>query len=571
MTNYFNITSIHTVDNKVEQIKALQKQIDSGNLPEEYYLPKLDLLYHLYDEMGEYDIADDYAFRMIEDGTSLSHKHEGSNFGASAANYVKNAYFLRAKRHFDDFLLACEWNRIPNAKFYAPRRKVLDGQHHIVKQISDFIDDKNHSLFLSISLPPGTGKSTLIKFLQAFIAGQYPLSTNMYVSYSDGMVQMMMKSVTAILTDKDEYAFNEIFPTVGTPTISAEYSTISYRKDGDFPTLGMVSLSGSVTGRTRANKFLITDDLVKNKEVARSMERLDKLNSDYKSVLTTRMIGDNVKQIMLGTIWSAHDPISVQIEEHGGDPQYKFIRIPVENEDGESNFFYEHPDRYSKERIQTIKETLDPVDYSCLMMQQPVEAMGRLFPAEEMFYYNGVLPPEPPDGIVTHIDVAWGGGDSLSMPIAYLYGETVYIHDVIFDKGDKTKTKPRVVAKILQHAIQLVNVEANNGGDEYADDIEDMIYKETKGYPASITSRKAPGNMAKNIRIEQQAPVIKKWYFLDKKHRNKEYNDFMVELQTFSTMVKVKHDDAPDSCAGLANVILHQLNRGHATKIKRFM
>ena len=64
----------------------------------------------------------------------------------------------------------------------------------------------------------------------------------------------------------------------------------------------MVSLSGSVTGRTRANKFLVTDDLVKNAEMARSPERLFKLNADYRSTLTTRMIGDNVKQVMLGTI-----------------------------------------------------------------------------------------------------------------------------------------------------------------------------------------------------------------------------------------------------------------------------
>ena len=55
--------------------------------------------------------------------------------------------------------------------------------------------------------------------------------------------------------------------------------TISYRRRGDFPTIGLVSLGGSVTGRTRANKFLVSDDLVKNAEVARSPERLAECKS----------------------------------------------------------------------------------------------------------------------------------------------------------------------------------------------------------------------------------------------------------------------------------------------------
>ena len=82
----------------------------------------------------------------------------------------------------------------------------------------------------------------------------------------------------------------------------------------------------------------------------------------------------------------------------------------------------------------------------------------------ELNYYNGVLPDGEPDNICFVNDVAWGGGDSLSMPIAYVYGHDVYIHDWIFDRRDKSCTKPRVVAKILQHKIKMGRTEANNGG-----------------------------------------------------------------------------------------------------------
>ena len=125
----------------------------------------------------------------------------------------------------------------------------------------------------------------------------------MYVSYSDGTRKMLLDREKSMLTDTNEYCFHDIFPGLGMPDISAEYKTLSYRREGDFPTLGLISLGGSVTGRTRANSYLITDDLVKDKEEARSPERLEKLYSNYTAPLTTRTIGDNVKQIMLGTRW----------------------------------------------------------------------------------------------------------------------------------------------------------------------------------------------------------------------------------------------------------------------------
>ena len=182
---------------------------------------------------------------------------------------IRQTYIFAGQYSFDDFMVAMEWNREPRARFWLPRRKVLEGKHKIATQIQEFIDDPA-ALFLGFSQPPGTGKTTIIKFLLAYIIGRDPKSANMYISYSDGMTKMMLDSVKSMLTDTAEYAFHEIFPGLGEPAVSAEYKTVSYRRAGDFPTLGLVSLGGSVTGRTRANTFLVTDDLVKNKGVTRS-------------------------------------------------------------------------------------------------------------------------------------------------------------------------------------------------------------------------------------------------------------------------------------------------------------
>ncbi len=472
---------------------------------------------------------------------------------AEAYELIKRTYLFAGQYSFDDFMVAMEWNREPQARFWLPRRKVLEGKHHIVTKIQDFMDDPN-ALYLGFSLPPGTGKTTLIKFLLAYIIGRNPKAANMYVSYSDGMTKMLLDSEKSMLTDTDEYCFHEIFPGLGMPDISAEYKTLSYRRAGDFPTLGLISLGGSVTGRTRANSYLITDDLVKNKEEARSPERLEKLYSDYTATLTTRMIGDNVKQIMLGTRWSAYDPIGRMESEHGDDPRYAFISIPVWDENEVSNFEYEHPDRYTTEKIRDIKNTIDSADFECLFMQHGVEKEGLAFASDKLKYYNGVLPDGEPDNIVFANDVAWGGGDSLSMPIAYIYGGDVYIHDWIFDKRDKSCTKPRVVGKILQHKVKMGQTEANNGGEEYSDDVH-RILKEEHGYSINMSHKKAPTNMAKLTRIEQHAPTIRNFYFRDSHCRDEDYRRAMNELTSFSFTAKNLHDDAPDSLAMLTAFI----------------
>lgn len=519
----------------IERIKRLPKQT------EESLRDALSVLMSVEDRKS----VDSYVRWVREEAKKIR--------SADMYELIKRTYFYSGQYDFDSFMIGMEWNREPQARFWLPRRKVLEGKHGIATQIQEFIDDPE-ALYLGFSLPPGTGKTTLIKFLLAYIIGNDPKSANMYISYSDGMTKMLLDSVKSMLTDTTEYCFHEIFPSLGMPDISAEYKTISYRRAGDFPTLGLVSLSGSVTGRTRANRFMITDDLVKNKEEARSPERLEKLYSDYTATLTTRMIGDNVKQIMLGTRWSAYDPIGRMESEHGNDPRYRFIAIPVWDEQEQSNFEYEHPDRYTTEKIRDIKATIDSADFECLFMQHGVEKEGLAFSTDKLKYYNGVLPDGEPDNIVFTNDVAWGGGDSLSMPIAFIYGGDVYIHDWVFDRRDKNCTKPRVVAKILQHKIKMGQTEANNGGEEYSDDVY-RILKEEHGYSINMSHKKAPTNMAKLTRIEQHAPTIRNFYFRDDSCRDDDYRKAMAELTGFSFTSKNLHDDAPDSLAMLAGYI----------------
>lgn len=461
----------------------------------------------------------------------------------------RRSYMFTAPYSFDDFMIAMEWNRNPKSRFWLPRRKILEGNFKVCTSIENFMNEEKGKK-LTLSTPPGCGKSTLIKFLMCFIMGKWPDSKNMYISYADGMVKMMMDAVTD-MTSEDEYNFQEIFP-LGKPDKSAEYSTIGFRPKGDAQTFNMCSIGGSITGRTRADKFMITDDLVKNAEMARSPERLETLYNDYTDTISTRQIGDEVKEIMLGTIWSIYDPISREKIRYEGQPGYHFYAFPVCDDEGHSNFHYDCEDCYTDEKIAQIKEKLDPVTFSCLYLQRGIQKEGMPFTAEQLTWYDGVLPDGEPDDIFSFCDVAFGGGDSLSMPIAYKYGSDLFVHDVVFNRKDKSVTVPIVATRLQKNAVRKVRFEANVGGQSYADEVSAKI--KDIGYSCNVTSKRAPNTMSKLSKIEQYQQDIRNIYFRRDKGRGREYDLFIGELQTFSFTQKNLHDDAADSLAGLCDM-----------------
>lgn len=150
-------------------------------------------------------------------------------------------------------------------------------------------------------------------------------------------------------------------------------------------------------------------------------------------------------------------------------------------------------------------------------------------------------------------DVAFGGGDSVSAPFAYIFGEDCYIPDVVFNNGDKEATIPEVVGKIKHHLPHMGRFEANNGGDAYAEKVDSVL--KADNVHVNISTKRAPTTQSKLSRIIQFAPEIKRFWFLDKKYQNKEYRAFMQEVTMFVQTGKNKHDDAPDSLAMLAEFI----------------
>ena len=138
------------------------------------------------------------------------------------------------------------------------------------------------------------------------------------------------------------------------------------------------------------------------------------------------------------------------------------------------------------------------------------------------------------------------------MPIAAVYGDEVYIVDVVFDDSPPETTKPECAAALMLNKAVAATFESNNAGSYFARDVQQILTE--KKYICNIRTKRTISN--KQTRIEFASDtILKNFYF---KHpstyaRNSQYAAFMKQLVTYTRSGKVPHDDAPDSLSLMEN------------------
>lgn len=466
-----------------------------------------------------------------------------------------------ARDYFEYFLFYVEWDRQSSKKFYPPRRKVLKP---LVDALQDLSDKKIK--FLGISLPPRVGKSTLCVFFMTWHMGRHPDTANVASGHSDKLTDSFFRELLSIMTDADTYRWAEIFPESPVVNTSAKNESIDLVREKRFPTITCRSVGGTLTGAVEIGEdgILYCDDLVEDLEESLNPDRLQAKYDAYLNQLKDRK-KDGAVELMVGTRWNVLDPLGRIQDMYADDPAYRFIVIPALNDQDESNFDYNYGVGFSTEYYHDMRANIDRATWWAKYMGSPYVREGLLFPAEELQYYNGVLPDGEPDRIVAACDVAWGGGDYLSMPVCYCYGDAWYIHDVVFSNLDKTVTQPLVEGKLSQHLPHSAVFEANNGGHEYCSTIDTRL--RDKNVRLNLTSRPAPTKTSKIARIVKVAPEIRKMFFIQPKYASQEYRAFLNQVCTFVITGKNEHDDAPDSLAMLVDAI--SSNFGVVTVMER--
>lgn len=477
--------------------------------------------------------------------------------------------FEAQQMRFDSYLLYLEKNRDSGQRFYFPKRKCFL-KIGLIQALQDMLDDKLDTL--SISLPPGTGKSTVEKFFHSGVCGWFPSEYSLFVSHSAGITRMYYDGVYSILSDTNEYTWNEIFPDCQVTNTNAKLEQITINEYKPFPNVQTASVGSEMAGKVRASKFLFVDDLIGKLEEALNKNTLDKLWNFYSTDALQRKTVDSndkpCKEIHIATRWSVHDVIGRLQRELADDKRAKFIAVPdIDPETGKSNFNYDSKGM-DEEFFHKQERFMDDISYRCLYKNDPIEREGLLYHDDELRRYVS-LPDREPDAIVGVCDTKTTGKDYMVLPVFYQYDEDFYLVDTICDNSaDFGIQENRLTNIILEHNMQQCEFESNAGGGRLAVNIEEKLKK--AGSRCNITTK--PTETNKETRIIVNSDWIKKHVLFRVKENygvKTDYSVFMNFLLSYSVAGKNTFDDVPDAMANFALFITNKRRQPQTVMIMR--
>lgn len=400
-------------------------------------------------------------------------------------------------------------------------------------------DREIHSL--SISMPPRAGKSYITSLYCAWFLGKRPAES------------VMRNTCTATLYDKLSYdtrnvlrheKYAAVFPESKLAEDRQNVSGWNLQKSRQVGYFG-AGVGGTIIG-FGCSGVAITDDLYKSLDDALSETTNSKVHSWKQATHDSRLEqdaeGHECPIIDIGTRWSTQDVIGKGIEEGKYD---KSIVISALDKDGKS--FCEHvhtTEYYTKKKLETEQEIWD-AEY----MQSPAEIKGKLFPAAELQYFKlSELRKQDAHGVIAYTDPADEGTDNFSMPVGYVFPNTIYVTDVVFTTEGTDISCPEAIDLLSRIPLNYVRVEGNGGGIE--------VYKEFRKHMPDKTL-KVNNTTNKHARIFNSSMHIKrnvKFLAPGEYAPGSPYDLFMQQITKYMKDGSVKKDDAPDSVSGLVSM-----------------
>ncbi|WP_462364759.1 phage terminase large subunit family protein [Roseburia inulinivorans] len=458
-----------------------------------------------------------------------------------------------------------EKKRDPKERFYMPRRKQFL-KIGLTQALQGMIDDRYD--ILCVSLVPGAGKTTVEKMFHALVAGWFPRDFSLFYSHSGDITRMYYDGVYDIVTNTEEYTWNEIFPDLSVTSTNAKMEQFNVGKYKSFPSVQCTSVGSKNAGKVRASKFLLVDDMIGGIEEAMNPIILDKLWDKYAVDARQRKIqdtdGKNCKEIHIATRWSVHDVIGRIQNMYEGNPRVKVIAVPdVDPVTGESNFDYEFFG-FTKEFFEDQQLLMDDISYRCLYKQEPIEREGLLFPEDKIRRYLN-LPHGKPEIVTGQCDTKGKGTDYFVLPVLQKYGEDYYCVDCVCDNTADYEMQYENAANVLtNNKVQECEFERNAGGDRVAMEVNKRVEK--KGWICNITD--TPTETNKEARIFQCSNwILQHVIFKDPSlyKPNDPYGVMMSLLKRYSVSGKKQLDDVPDV---FSNFALRVTNGNNVAKVE---
>lgn len=462
----------------------------------------------------------------------------------------RRGLLFEAPYDFDSYLTYIELDRKLEKRFYQPRKHYLKRYVDAYQKILDGELD-----FLSISMPKRAGKSQLGINFTNMLSGKFPEKATLMEGTGDDLVNSFYKGCLEYLQTPSEYLFYDVFPESKLVQTNADTKTLNLMNKSRFPTIMCRSIDARQVGLSEATNLLYLDDCVEGREEAKNRQRLD----EKWEVISGDIIGRAIEGtpiVICGTRYSLYDPIGrLQEEMKKQNKRCEIIETPaLDLATDESNFEYIRDGKkvFTTQYFRDQRDMLSAEQFESEFQQQPFEAKGLLFPEGNLNRFFELPVDKEPDTIIAACDTADKGADYCAMPIAAVYGQEVYIIDVVFDDSTPEVTKPEVAKALINNKVVSAMFESNNAGSYFARDVQDIL--KSREYMCSIRTKRTISN--KQTRIEFASDnILKHFYF---KHpstyaRNSQYAEFMRQVTTYTRSGKVAHDDGADSLSLLEN------------------
>lgn len=297
---------------------------------------------------------------------------------------------------------------LPQFKIYAHQKLIAES----LKRVVEYVETRGQSGLgrLMIETQPQVGKSLVASNLfPAWALGNHPDWKFILTSYNDSRAQGNSKAVRDLVNDPRYRAvFGDLARTDGAVKLSSdsrsvgEWSLAVPHKGGVYS----AGVGGGITGRS-ANIILI-DDPFKSREEAESPTRRDLVEDWYESQVYSRQ-QEGMAIILFHTRWNQDDLAGRMIRsmvtnpradawevlcmpalalEDGAYPRDKDaqrelmedgIFIPLVDALGRQAGEALCPEMMSRERLESVRDNMNPYNWESLYQQMPYARSGGMF------------------------------------------------------------------------------------------------------------------------------------------------------------------------------------------------
>lgn len=466
----------------------------------------------------------------------------------------KKFFAMSARRNLKNYALYHE--QYKSNKVWAKTMETVECIFHYM----DIFDTSPVLNLLRASLMPSMGKSYIANLYVSQCLGNDPNDQLLRITYSDDLCITTTAQTESIINSR---AFREIFPRYAKMIdkhifkVSTKYQICMCDSENEY-NLFAVTRDGQSTGK-RAKKLII-DDLLKDDTESYNKTLHKKMVDRYDSTWTSRAEDDNLKILLLGTMWAPTDLLNVvydraikddrliasrryQYVEETKSGKSVFIGVPALDENDMSTC----PKRYSSESLRKKRDNMSHFLWMCVYQQTPI-------PPDELDFDYSLLKQyeEVPKNTGTRyaaLDPARKGKNYVSMPIFYEVRDIknqYALVDFLYKKRSMKEMYDLIVDKIIEHRINFMVIE-NNTDTSLEMVISTKLHE--KGYfNCKIIEKYSSEN--KEQRIKNNQGAVKGNIIYPKKgmySNNTDIGKAMESATSYSFEYPNKFDDAIDS------------------------